>query len=361
MRRASLIAGAIATALALFGSLTSDAAPRGSSARLLELTEAGTSPGGAFPPGGAGSVTGTGLVNQIAVFSGAHKLVGFSTLTYDGTTVILGPSTPAKNFFLLSDNANFGLEDATSHSFFEAFLVSDGTPTVRVGQGYHSNFLVNGDLLAINPAGQVLFRSGTLSQFSVGSVGSAWFDCEAAGSVCSFAVTPTFPLTTDSVLIGNAGAATVTAVPSCNTAGNVLQYNATSHALTCVAQAAYVNAYAGPCQTGSTSSSLCAVNDIPWPGGYISARTGASISATATCTCLVAGAGGTTYTLQLLDNGVAAQTATVSCTTAAGTDFSASWSVPTSTTAGHHYTVSKHTTTCTTQPAGCACVLPVTP
>lgn len=125
---------------------------------------------------------------------------------------------------------------------------------------------------------------------------------------------------------------------------------------------AFVDAYSGPCQNDGTGTpqAICNANDLAWPGGYISTRTGASISPNATCTCTKAGTG-TNFTLQLLDNGVATgATATVSCTTAAGTDFVAAFGT-TSTTAGHHYTVSKHANCSGSNPSGCSCVLQVTP
>jgi hypothetical protein len=401
MRRASLIAGGIATALALLGPLTSESAPAGSSAHLLDVAEGGTSPGGAFPPGGGSGVTGSGAAGRVAVWSSSTKLTGYSTLTSDsagdltvgGALAIRNNTAGAifqvgtvgqQNFAISPDgslgavvrftfaSALFSSSTITSDSTISTSTYLQSTATGAAATSFYASGATSGafqtasDTFKITSgqadgASAVAARSDTTATYSTaGAKLWSWRNngVEKAYVDKDGAVIGRIP--TDNVQVGVANVATAAALPSCSAAGSVLQY-ATGGTFSCVAEAAKISAYSGPCQTGSSSSNLCAVNDLAWPGGYISARTGATIAANATCSCLVAGTGGTTYTLQLFDNGVAVGSSpAVSCTTAAGTDFVAAFGSQ-STTAGHHYTVSKHTTTCTTQPGGCACILQVTP
>jgi hypothetical protein len=301
-----------------------------------------------IPPSGSGGVKGNGALNRVAVWSGFSTLSSSASLTFDGTTLTnaAGNISDTGGFFTCS--AGFPAGTCYYAPNGGAFQSGPGA-TLHLLSGQTDGASAVGARIGTATA---FTTAGTkLAQFTNAGVEKAYVDLNGRLS---------FTLSTDTTLLGIANGATEATLPSCSAADSVLQYNTSTHAYSCVAQGASISAYSGPCQSGSASSSLCSTNDLAWPGGYISARTGATISGNATCSCLVAGSG-TTYQLQLFDNGVATgSTATVSCTTAAGTDFAAAFG-SVSTTAGHHYTASKHTNCTTTQPAGCACILQVTP
>lgn len=111
------------------------------------LTSNGTTWVSQAPAAGGGSVTGTGVDNQIAVWSGTSSLDGSSSLTFDGTTLI-GPSTVV---FGNGDNVaspTSGLIRASDNS------TQDGTNanlTIRPGYGTNAT--------STAPSGYISFKT----------------------------------------------------------------------------------------------------------------------------------------------------------------------------------------------------------